>query len=572
MKRCDVAIIGGGPAGSTVACLLNKYAPHLKIEILEQSHFPRHHVGESLLAGGTPVLKEMGVYEKIDAAGFVEKFGASFVWGKPEATWHFDFSQICQQLESGGIVLPKEYFKGWQVTRAEYDKILLDHAKDCGVRVHEGARVADVRVEDAANRGITYVENGQAHELNCELVVDASGQGSVVARSLHLQEFDEQLRNVAIFGYWKGAKWKYEYVGNPQLTRILVASTPQGWLWYIPVRKDTISVGFVTHASLTNGLGDLQEQYFRQVRSSPEVADLLEPAQLLRISEDQPSDLVTVRDWSYTSRRMTGKGWISVGDAAGFVDPILSSGVMLAHVNGQKAAYTINSVFNSGDPARQAEYWQFYESTYREILKAYREMARFWYANNYSTDGWWWQAWRAIAQGGDMNLLTNRDAFVRLASGYANRLESVHLFGSYTLDEAMQLVDVFFGGNNSSNSQPGLLPDLHKEAVLRLGDHAQFASGFLFFGGSIRDTRRLCNTSNGRFLDLYPSEVSLVERLNGGCSAGDFLSQRTRIRKPDQLLCQLIEMGVVVDEANRVLNVRQSPQTADPDSTVAAVA
>ncbi len=142
---------------------------------------------------------------------------------------------------------------------------------------------------------------------------------------------------------------------------------------------------------------------------------------------------------------MSGPGWAIAGDAAGFVDPVLSSGVMLAHELGQKAAYTLNSAFRASSDEEVRSYWHFYEETYRTYLKAYRDMASFWYSNNFSMESWFWQARRTLAQNESEINLTDREAFNRLASGYATRAESLSLFGSYPLDEAQQLVDGLFG-------------------------------------------------------------------------------------------------------------------------------
>ncbi|MBZ0290834.1 MAG: tryptophan 7-halogenase, partial [Anaerolineae bacterium] len=117
----DLVIAGGGPAGSTVAAIIKKYAPHLRVLLLEKTHFPRHHVGESLLAGASPVLREMGAYDRVNAYGFPEKLGATYVWGQERKPWGFEFDQIIAQLVKNGRRLPELYTKGWQVRRGEYD-------------------------------------------------------------------------------------------------------------------------------------------------------------------------------------------------------------------------------------------------------------------------------------------------------------------------------------------------------------------------------------------------------------------------------------------------------------------
>jgi flavin-dependent dehydrogenase len=546
MKRFDIVIIGGGPAGSTVGTLLKKYFPFSNIALLEAAIFPRHHVGESLLAGGTPVLKEMAVYDKIDAADFPEKLGASYVWGANGERWGFEFEEIDGQLQRDGVRLPKEYFKGWQVRRAEYDKILLDHAAEFGVEVFHGARVTQVRVEDEAPRGVTFVMDGREHEFEADFVVDCSGQKGVLAGKFGLREYDPKLNNIAIYGYWKGAKWKFEYAGHPGVTRILIASTPRGWIWYIPVTRDTISVGFVTHLSFVKEIGDIKSLYFDELRRSAEVAELLAPATLTRIAPDQRADLLVERDWSYTCKKMSGKGWMLVGDAAGFVDPILSSGVLLAHQNGQKAAYTLNTIFSEANPTRSQAVLQFYETAYGEMLSAYRQMAAYWYSNNFSRDGWWWEAWRQIFSANSENALNDRDSFMRLASGYANRTESLGLFGSYTLSEARHLARHLFAPG-------GEAPQCYDQSIrIRLGK-ASLQQGFLFHGGKVHDTERVTNPSTNGYLDLFPGESRLVRRLMAGCTMAELTREPAKsARTPELLVTQLKQMGLIEELSDRI--------------------
>jgi flavin-dependent dehydrogenase len=553
MTRADVVVIGGGPAGSTVATLLKKYQRDLEIVLLEKEVFPRHHVGESLLSGGTPVLKELGVYEKVNTAGFPEKVGATYVWGKDGGTWGFEFEEINGQLQRQGVSLPKQYFKGWQVRRADYDKLLLDHASERGVVVFQGASVEEVRLADAETRGVTYRRNGEIFNLDAGFIVDASGQNAIVGRRLGERRFDEKLRNVAIYGYWKGARWKFAYTGFPNTTRILIASTEKGWIWYIPVDTDIVSVGFVLPAEHAKKIGDLDGAYLEEIKQSPEIADLLVDATLTRLSDDQKSLILKERDWSYTSERMVGEGWLSVGDAAGFVDPILSSGVMLAHQNGQKAAYTINSALREPDAAIRDKYFKFYEDTYKETLLAYRQMACYWYGNNFSRDTWWWQAWRDMMQNNEQTSLSHRDSFMRLASGYANRPESTSLFGSYTAQEALFLADHLF---NDYSAKISAFSDGSKVC---LSADASVSEGLFFHKGLIHRTDRIINRCSGKFLDLYPGEEDRIKALTGTIDVATFLKMEFSNEKlgqisrtPAQLLDQIRLIGVLEIDGSAV--------------------
>jgi clorobiocin biosynthesis protein Clo-hal len=382
-------------------------------------------------------------------------------------------------------------------------------------------------------------------------MLDCSGQDSLLSRKFGLRSYDERMNNYALWGYWRGGKWNAEYLGHPDLARIFIATTRRGWIWYIPVRRDTISVGFVTHRqTLRTNRSNPNQLYFDELTACPEIRDLLEGAELVRLSTDQRRDICVIRDWSYDSRRIAGPGWALVGDAAGFVDPILSSGVMLAHELGQKAAYTINSSFEAQNDGQIAKYWEFYESTYRTYLQAYRDMAAFWYSNNFSMESWWWQARRGIAQSEGSLHLSDIEAFTRLASGYANRAESVSLFGSYTQEEAHKVADGLFGVSDQWHH----LTDEVAERPLHLQRQARLTDGFCYHSGFVHPAWRILNEGNGRYLDLYPGEELLVEALKRECTVKDLdrvvnglqsLNIWSGLRTSTELVIQLNDIGAL---------------------------
>ncbi len=554
MKEYDVVIIGGGPAGSTTAAITRRYAPHLRILLLEKAHFPRHHVGESLLAGASPVLQEMEVYSKVDNAGFLEKLGATYIWGQDRRPWGFEFDNVISHLVAQGKTLPKLYTKAWQVKRAEYDHLLLKHAATLGVEVKQGARVTRTLRDAASGRvtGVEYTDEAGLHTAACAWVMDCSGQSALLGHELTSRQYDQQMNNYALFGYWKGAKWLQEYVGHPKLTRICIITTPRGWIWYIPMSRDVISVGFVTHRQTLKNMADGPEKLYREeLADCPEVCKLLDKAHLVRIAPDQKRDVVAIQDWSYTSRQISGPGWAMVGDAAGFVDPILSSGVMLAHELGQKAAYTLVSTFSATSDEEIRSYWDFYQETYRTYLKAYRDMASFWYSNNFSFESWFWQARRTLAQTGSEFNLTEREAFNRLASGYATRAESLSLFGSYPLNEALQLVDGLFGVSPNRET----IEIKYASRPLSL-NNAEVTDGLYFYQGAARKTRRVVNKQNSSYLDLHPGEEILLALFDGAHTLADLndLSKtlqalpgtaRMPVRNGLDLMVQLDTLGVL---------------------------
>lgn len=573
-KRYDVIIIGGGPAGSTVAALTRRYAPQLRLLLLEKEAFPRHHVGESLLAGASPVLEEMGAYEKVANAGFLEKLGATFIWGRSREPWGFEFDELISQLVAQGKRLPRLYTRAWQVRRAEYDDLLLRHAASLGVEVRQKARVTRVLWDrepeqpasggssdgsggqnGAAPRaiGVEFVDaRGLQQTVYCDWVLDCSGQQALLGHALKLREYDTQMNNYALFAYWQGAKWLYEYTGYPELTRICIITTPRGWIWYIPLKRDVMSVGFVTHRQTLKQLPAGPEQlYLEELQACDEVRDLLKEARLTRIAADQRRDVCAIQDWSYRSRQITGPGWAMVGDAAGFVDPILSSGVMLAHELGQKAAYTLVSSFACSDDEEVRRYWGFYAQTYRTYLQAYRDMAAFWYSNNFSLESWFWQARRILARSGSELNLSDRQAFTRLASGYATRAESLSLFGSYPLHEAQQLVNGLFGAPYCREE----LVAQYAGRPLRLKE-VELSEGLYYYQGAVRQTRRVLNRQTGRYLDLHPGEEVLLSLFDGAHTLAHLeetakalqalpQTERLPLRSGLELLVQLEMIGVL---------------------------
>ncbi len=552
MRHYDVVVAGGGPAGSTVATLVKLYSPHLRVLVLEKARFPRHHIGESLLAGGTPVLREMGVYEKVNGFGFPEKLGATYVWGRDRKPWGFEFDQVVAHLVAQGKTLPELYTKGWQVTRGEYDQLLLENATAKDVEVRQGARVHRAIMDRASGRvtGVEFEDDQGFHKVSCTWLMDCTGQDALLGRTLKLREYDPRMNNYALWGYWKNAKWKIEYLGHPHLTRIFVASTPRGWIWYIPASRDVVSVGFVTHRQTLKEMSVRPEQLYREeLNACAEIEGLLEGAHLVRIAPDQKRDVCVIQDWSYNSRQMSGPGWALAGDAAGFVDPILSAGVMLAHELGQKAAYAINSSFQASSDAQVCSYWDFYQDTCQTYLQAYRDMAAFWYSNNFTMESWWWEAQRTLAQQESSVNLTDREAFNRLASGYANRAESISLFGSYPLHEAQQLVDGLFGVSSNQTARANLAD--HQP---RLSDKARVTDGMYFYQGFVRKTRRVINCENRRYLDLHPAEEVLLRMMDGQHTLADVnraaedigaLNTRLPVRSGTDLVVQLDGIGAL---------------------------
>ncbi|MFI5360864.1 MAG: NAD(P)/FAD-dependent oxidoreductase [Elusimicrobiota bacterium] len=426
LDRADLLVIGGGPAGTTLACLVKKYAPTRRVVLVEKSPGPRHHIGESLLPGLVPILKEMGVFEKIDSAGFPKKIGANYVWGKDRTVWENDFNEvnISEMLRRFGAI-PETIEYAWQVRRSRYDEILLAHAEQCGVEVRRGVRASGLIEEDGVVVGARLRgTDGLETAVRSEILADCSGQEGFLSRWRPIRSYHPSLRNVAGYAYYRGARWKYVYSGQPDKTKIFVCSTGQGWFWYIPIDDGVVSVGLVTTAdNLKDAGGDLRRMFDVELARCAEIAPLLDGAARIEDFDGSGESFFMHSDWSYLNREAAGPGWLAAGDAAVFVDPILSTGVTLAHVCGHRAAYTVLSHWN-GDADRRGLLWSDYSVFCRESAAQYFVMALFWYGNDREAERWWSQAarlQRALLPAAQ----SDKQAFVAVSSGltqYYDRL------------------------------------------------------------------------------------------------------------------------------------------------------
>lgn len=338
-----VLVVGGGPGGSTAGALLAR-AGH-EVTLLEREHFPRYHIGESVAPSCRAIMEFTGVQAKVDACGFPVKRGVLLRWGA-EADWAVNWRQ------SFG-----EDIRSWQVDRAEFDEVLLRHAASLGVRVVEGANARAVRFEDERAVAVEYVLDGTRHRAGFDALVDASGRtGLVSARHLANRRAHDVFRNVAIWAYYRGAR----LLPNTPPGGIDVISSPDGWYWVIPQKDDVFSVGFVTHQQLFRehraAVSTVDELFAAYVAESPTVRDLVAGARFhgpVRVEQD----------YSYVADSFCGPGYYVAGDAACFLDPLLSTGVHLAMYSGMLAAAAITATDDGS--VTEAEARGFYESLYR---------------------------------------------------------------------------------------------------------------------------------------------------------------------------------------------------------------
>ena len=258
----SVVVIGGGPGGSTAATMLSRQGH--RVVLLERDHFPREHIGESLLPASIPVLEELGALPAVQQAGFLQKWGATMIWGKDLSPWSWYFKETNQR-----------YPHSYQVSRPEFDQILLDNSRKAGVEVKEGHRVTQVIFDDGRAVGVRCESaTGESKEIPASFVVDASGQGGLIARQLALRQWDPFFRNLAVYGYFAGA----QRLPEPDDTNIFIESYPQGWLWTIPLHTGVVSVGAVVDSDIgQKGIRKLGPQRFLmdQLSQGPATAALL---------------------------------------------------------------------------------------------------------------------------------------------------------------------------------------------------------------------------------------------------------------------------------------------------------
>lgn len=368
----DVAIIGGGPAGSTTAGMLNKYDPKLRVIVLEREKFPRDHVGESQLPPISVILDELGCWDKVEAANFPIKIGASYRWGRNPELWHFEFfpRDKFRDEPRPAQFAGQRRWTAFQVDRAVYDDILLKHAASTGTDVREQTRISKINTDGDR---VTSIEVDTGEKITADFYVDASGRAGVIRKAFGVDiDTPPSLQNIAVWEYWQDAEWANS-IGTGG-TMVQVLSLGYGWIWFIPISPTRTSIGLVTPADYYKSSGlTYKELYDRALSEEATISKLIENAK----SEGVTS---TTNDWSFLSQRLCGENWILVGESAGFADPILAAGLTLAQSGAREAAFTILE-------ARLGERsWEWLGEEYERLqfrkINNHIRFANYWYTAN----------------------------------------------------------------------------------------------------------------------------------------------------------------------------------------------
>jgi geranylgeranyl reductase family protein len=352
----DVAIIGGGPAGSTAATLLAKAGR--RVIVFEREKFPRFHIGESLLPFSAQTFDRLGVREKLDDA-FMPKFGG----------------EITAACGTKGV---KFYFKdgfrsqrdrAYQVTRSEFDKLLLDHARQNGAEVREQTEVTKLDFSDDAVKIDIETVDGERSTIDARYLLDCSGRQTILGSLFSLKKTYDHLQKFSVFAHYENV----ERLSGKDATLIRMVRGLDRWFWTIPLTETRTSVGVVMDTAT-----------FRATKLAPQTAlenfIAEQPLMVERMKNaTRVSPVYAAGDFSYRNTRLAGERWLLAGDAAGFIDPVFSSGVFLAIMSAEKAADTLEEVLR--DESKRSRLFNKYSRTVNRIMDIYLTFVNSWYRN-----------------------------------------------------------------------------------------------------------------------------------------------------------------------------------------------
>ena len=360
---CDVIVIGAGPAGSAAGALLAEQG--LRVVVLEREKFPRYHIGESLLPFTCFPLKRLGLLDRMRQSDFVKKYSVQFVSPSGKASQPFYFASRYET----------EVAQTWQVLRSEFDLMLMENARAKGAQVLEEVTVRELIQEDGRTLGVKAdSKSRQALEFRAPMTLDCSGREAIAPTRLNWRIREPKLNKVAVWTFYRGA------LRDPGLDggATTVAYVPEkGWFWYIPQHRDMVSVGVVAEGKyLTrDGVREPRDIFQREIEQNAWIKQHL-------ACGSQEGEYRLTSEFSWRSRYGAADGLLLAGDAFGFLDPVFSSGVMLALKSGTLAADAIRAAFEAQDFS--AERFTDYSRTLREGLENMRKLVYAFYDPNFS--------------------------------------------------------------------------------------------------------------------------------------------------------------------------------------------
>src|SRR5437773_6271551 len=354
----DVAIIGGGPAGSIAAALLARAGR--RVIVFEREKFPRFHIGESLLPFSMKAFTRLGLHEKFLRAGFMKKHGGEILGACSESGTKFYFKDGYRSQTD----------HAYQVTRGDFDKVLLDHAIECGAEVHEETSVDRVEFSNE-DVELAVRSNGSSDSVRARYLVDASGRTSVLGRQFQIKKTYDHLQKLSIFAHYEGV-WRRDGIDG---TLTVLVRAVDRWFWLIPVTAERTSVGMVLDSETFRKSKVTAEDFLEQaLAEQPTIAKRMTNAR--RVTK-----VYLEADFSYRSARLYGDRWLLAGDAAGFIDPIFSSGVFLAVFSGEKCADVLNEVLDR--PRKAKRLFARYERSVNRAMDVYLRFVNAWYTKEF---------------------------------------------------------------------------------------------------------------------------------------------------------------------------------------------